>query len=174
MPTRITNHSATLLDNIYRTELDSTESGILVNNISDHQMIYTYNITQRKNTSKSSKKIIEVETNNRQAMDRFLIQLRECNIMEKLNFDNKNNPNTNFKHFMELFIKLKQECLPKREVKFNRKKHKIKPWLTRGILNSINSKDKLYKRLVLTPKGLLIYADLLSNFKVYKTSYEEV
>ena len=75
---------------------------------------------------------------------------------------------------MELFIKLKQKCLPKREVKFNRKKHEIKPWLTRGILNSNNSKDKLYKRLVLTPKGLLIYADLLSNFKVYKTSYEEV
>ena len=37
-----------------------------------------------------------------------------------------------------------------------------------GILNSINSKDKLYKRLVQTPKGSPIYADLLSNFKVYK------
>ena len=65
-------------------------------------------------------------------------------------------------------MKLKQQCLPKREVRFNRKKHKIKPWLTTGILNSINSKDKLYKRLVQTPKGSPIYADLLSNFKVYK------
>ena len=115
-------------------------------------MIYTYNTTQRKSTSTSSKKVIEVETNNRQAMDQFLIHLRA----------------------MELFIKLKQQCLPKREVRFNRKKHKIKPWLTTGILNSINSKDKLYKKLVQTPKGLPIYADLLSNFKVYKTSYEEV
>ena len=50
--------------------------------MSDHQMIYTYNTTQRKSTSTSSKKIIEVETNNRQAMDQFLIHLRECNIME--------------------------------------------------------------------------------------------
>ena len=119
MPTRITNHSATLLDNIYSTELDSNEAGILVNNISDHQMIYTYNTTQRKNTSTSSKKMIEVETNNRQAMDRILIQLRECNIMEKLNLDNNANPNTNFEHFMEFFIKLKQQCLQKREVRFN-------------------------------------------------------
>ena len=70
LPTRITNHSATLLDNI--TELDSNESGILVNNISDHQMIYTYNTTQRKSTFTSRKKMIEVETNNRQAIDRFL------------------------------------------------------------------------------------------------------
>ena len=168
LPTRITNHSATLLDNIFTNELGSHESGILVNNISDHQMIYTYNTTQIKSTSTSSKKFIEVGTNNRQAMDRFLIQLRECNIMEKLNFDNNANPNNNFEHFMELFMKLKQQYLPKRVVRFNRKKHKIKPWLTTGILNSINSKDKLYKTLVQTPKDSPIYSDLLSNFKVYK------
>ena len=168
LPTRITNHSATLLDNIFTNELGSHESGILVNNISDHQMIYTYNNTQIKSTSTSSKKFIEVETNNRQAMDRFLIQLRECNIMEKLNLDNNANPNNNFEHFMELFMKLKQQYLPKRVVRFNRKKHKIKPWLTTGILNSINSKDKLYKTLVQTPKDSPIYSDLLSNFKVYK------
>ena len=76
-------------------------------------MIYMFNTTQRKSTSTSSKKIIEVETNNRQAMDQFLIRLSECNIMEKLNLDNNANPNTNFEHFMELFIKLKQQCLPK-------------------------------------------------------------
>ena len=95
LPTRITNHSATLLDNIFSNKLGSNESGILVNNISDHQMIYTYNTTNIKGTSTSSKKLIEVETNNRQAMDQFLIQLRECNIMEKLNLDNNANPNSN-------------------------------------------------------------------------------
>ena len=69
---------------------------------------------------------------------------------------------------MELFMKLKQQYLPKRVVRFNRRKHKIKPWLTTGILNSINSKDKLYKTLVKTPKDSPNYADLLLNFKVYK------
>ena len=88
--------------------------------------------------------------------------------MEKLNLDKNANPNSSFEHFMELFIKLKHQYLPKRVVRFNRKKQKIKPWLTTGILNSINSKDKLYKTLVQTPKDSLIYADLLSNFKVYK------
>ena len=113
LPTRITNHSATIqlyfniVDNIFNNELGSHESGILVNNISDHQIIYTYNTTQIKSTSTSSKKFIEFETNNRQAINRFLIQLRECNIMEKLNLDNNANPNNNLKHFMELFMKLK-------------------------------------------------------------------
>ena len=49
-----------------------------------------------------------------------------------------------------------------------RKKHKINPWLTAGILKSINSKDKLYKTLVQTSKDSTDYPVLLSNFKVYK------
>ena len=55
-------------------------------------MISTYKTTQRKGTSTSNKSVIEVETNNRQAMDHFL---RECNIMEKLNLDNNANLNSN-------------------------------------------------------------------------------
>ena len=51
LPTRITNHSATLLGNIFSNKLGSNESGILVHNISDHQMIYTYNTTKIKGTS---------------------------------------------------------------------------------------------------------------------------
>ena len=51
----------------------------------------------------------------------------------------------------------------KKLVRFNRKKHKINPWLTAGILKSINSKDKLYKTLVQTPKDSINYPALLSN-----------
>ena len=56
----------------------------------------------------------------------------------------------------------------KKVVRFNKKKHKINPWLTAGILKSINSKDKLYKTLVQTPKDSINYPALLSNFRVYK------
>ena len=38
-PTRITDHSATLIDNIFGNRIDNNESGIILNNISDHQMI---------------------------------------------------------------------------------------------------------------------------------------
>ena len=58
-------------------------------------------------------------------------------------------------------------CLKIEICKF-RKKHKINPWLTAGILKSINSKDKLYKTLVQTPKDSINYPALLSNFRVYK------
>ena len=65
-------------------------------------------------------------------------------------------------------MKLKEKHLPKKVVRFDRKKHKINPWLTAGILKSINSKDKLYKTLLQTPKDSQSYPAILSNFKAYK------
>ena len=44
LPTRLTDHSATLIDNIFSTVLDDHKSAVIVNTISDHQMIYTYSI----------------------------------------------------------------------------------------------------------------------------------
>ena len=42
MPTRFTEHSATIIDNIFTNQLVEHESGILTNSIIDHQMIFSY------------------------------------------------------------------------------------------------------------------------------------
>ena len=42
LPTRISEQSSTLIDNIYTNNIDDRESsGILLNQISDHQMVFT-------------------------------------------------------------------------------------------------------------------------------------
>ena len=60
-------------------------------------------------------------------------------------------PNENFNFFMQTFSTLKEKYLPKRRVKFNKRKHRKNPWLTQGLLKSINAKEKLYKLLLQTP-----------------------
>ena len=62
LPTRVTNQSATLIDNIFSTELYNNDSPIIhvVNNISD-QMICTYSTNTDKTISTSSKKFIGIE-----------------------------------------------------------------------------------------------------------------
>ena len=69
---------------------------------------------------------------------------------------------------MKHSMNLKQECFQRKLVRFDKKKHRINPWLTSGILKSINFKDKLYKTLMQTSKDSTDYPVLLSNFKVYK------
>ena len=168
LPTFVTNYSATLLDNIFSTEFRNKHSGKIVNNISDHQMIYTYSTLQEQAASRSHKKHIEIETNNRQALELFITKLRNCNIVDKLNVDDNADLNSNFECFMKHFIELRQQCLPKKKIWFNRKKHKGNAWLTAGILKSLNSKNILYKKLMQTPVDLLNYPDLLLNFKYFK------
>ena len=80
--------------------------------------------------------------------------------MDKLNVDDNADPNSNFECFMKHFMELKQQCLPKKKVRFNRKKHKGNAWLTAGILKSINSKNILYKKLMQTPADSPNYPDL--------------
>ena len=120
LPTRVTNHSATLLDNII-AELSDHESAVIVKNISDHQMICTYSTITVKNLT-SFKKFIEVEKSDHQAMEKFLNELKNSNIIDQLNLDEHADPNLNFNRFMENFMKLKEQHLPKEVVRFDRKK----------------------------------------------------
>ena len=70
--------------------------------------------------------------------------------------------------FMQTFSTLKEKYLPKRKVKFNKRKHRKNPWLTQGLLKSINAKDKLYKLLLQTFTDSPDYQQLKANVKTYK------
>ena len=168
LPIRITNHSATLIDNIFSTELCNNDSAVIVNHISDHQMICTYSTDTDKNYYAPRKRFIEIEKNDQQTLEKFLNKLKNSNITNLLNLDENADPNLNFDLFMKHFMNLKQECFQRKLVRFDKKKHRINPWLTSGILKSINFKDKLYKTLMQTSKDSTDYPVLLSNFKVYK------
>ena len=77
LPTRLTDHSATLMDNIFSTVLDDHKSGVIVNTISDHQMIYTYSI--EKTYTPKIKRNIETENATPTAMEAFAKKLQSSN-----------------------------------------------------------------------------------------------
>ena len=63
----------------------------------------------------------------------------------------------------------KNKHLPKKVVRFNKKKHKKAKWLTNGILKSINTKDTMYKTLIKTNiEDEVNYANLKTEFNNYK------
>ena len=101
-------------------------------------------------------------------MNTFLNKLQDSNITDKLDQDPNTDPNENLKQFLDTFTHLKNEHLPKRRVKLNKKKHKVQAWMTTAILKSINSRDKLYKSLMLTPRESPNYLEVQRNFKTYK------
>ena len=69
---------------------------------------------------------------------------------------------------MKLIQEAKNLHLPKKTVKFNKKKHKKSKWMTYGILNFINKKNRLYELLLKTDVNSDKYAALKATFKQYR------
>ena len=140
LPTRFdaNNRTATLIDNIFTNMLDNNNSGVLTNSISDHQMIYSFLNDSIKDHN--TKKIIEIETSNEITLNLFLEELKLFNLAGKINRNPFANPNKNYEIFLQNLSDVKQRILPKKQVKFNKRKHRKSPWITREIIKSINEK----------------------------------
>ena len=168
LPTRLSDHSSTLIDNTFTNNMDETgTSGILLNNISDHQMIFTY--VENVSYITEVPKFIEIEKSDDRSMHAFVNELNELNIYDQLQSALNTNPQENYDSFIKLLSSAKNKHLPKRIVRFNKKKHKKAKWLTNGILKSINTKDKMYKKLMKVDNlDEAMYANLKAEFNDYK------
>lgn len=176
LPTRLSEASNyttnTLIDNILSNKIeesDDTKSGILINDISDHKMIFTY----IKNNSYIEKlsKFIEIEKLDKKSLQNFIDELKYLNIYDQLNHGIDCNPQDNYTLFSLLIKYVKEKHLKKKIVKFDKRKHKKSKWMTNGILESINTKDKLYKILVQTDShNEALFARLKNEFKIYRAT----
>ena len=168
LPTRLSDHSSTLIDNIFTNNIDeASKSGILLNSISDHQMIFTY--VENVSYITEVPKLIEVERSDERSMHNFVKELDEICIYEQLQPAIDANPQENYDIFIKLVTSAKNKHLPKKIVRFNKKKHKKAKWLTNGILKSINIKDKMYKILAKADNvNEAAYTNLKAEFNAYK------
>ena len=71
---------------------------------------------------------------------------------------------------LKLLSTAKEKHLPKKMVKFDKRKHKKAKWMTNGLLKSINNKDRLYKKLIRTDMDDLQYVTLKNEFTAFKNT----
>jgi len=138
-PTRITEFSATIIDNIYCNATSNSLAGIVYKNISDHLPIFVMNDTEVKRV----KEVRSVET--RELSSGNIIKFQE----RIKNFDwsyitEINDVNDAYDNFLNDFTKHYDECCP---VKTRRKRTDFRQkWMTPALLKSCKTKDKLYKK----------------------------
>ena len=168
LPSRFSKRNATLIDQIFckLTGRNSiSNSGILVTKISDHLPCFTYfNMCESKN---KIPKFIKIRVNTQEALNNFKINLRET--LTSITFENDLtvDPNITYDKLHDAIQILKEKFLPIKTVKFRKYKHKISPWMTNGILNSIKIKDKMYRNLKKTNPLSANYNLLEYNLKQY-------
>ena len=146
-----------ILTSSHTSNLSNALSAYILNvHISDHQpvILYTDDDLPHKKL-----KYITIKTNSEEAKKHFCSSFKSKNIMDLLDTNiYAIDPNENYEVLERTLKEVHTECFPERIVRFNDKKHKKIPWITTGILNSINRRNKLYRVLKQTKTDAISYA----------------
>lgn len=164
-PTRFSNNTATLIDNILVSFSlhHNSSSGVMLEQISDHQACFIS--VPLLNPMPCTRKTNRVTVPS----DNFIAELKndlsQSNLMSLMNEDD--DPDTNYLKFEESILGAINRHTTIKKVKFNKYKHKKMPWITNGILKSIKFRDKLYTRFRTSRPGSQESFMLKTNLNTY-------
>jgi hypothetical protein len=145
-PTRITAHTSTLIDNIFTNHLEnSLFSGLLFTDISDHLPIFCFSYEQSLDIIDEKFVIFRDKSNSN--LIKFHNQLNNTKWEDLLGF---NDPETAYDCFHKKFKDIYNLSFPFKKVK-TKKFSLRKPWVSNGLLKSINRKNNLYKKYLNNP-----------------------
>ena len=168
LPTRLSAFSS-LIDNIFTANLSTDISACILNvHISDHQLLFYSN----DEVPLSRTKYITIATNSDKAKTKFCLTFQNKQVLEKLD-NNNDDPNHNHQILEESLIDSHNECFDTRVVKFNYKEHKISPWMTNGVLKSINHKNRFYKNFKQFKPDSFIYTEKQLYFNRYRNELKK-
>ena len=139
-PTRVTNRSATLIDNIFCNRLidnPNVLSGILYTDISDHFPVF---FIDYKNTVYKKPMFFKKRIFSQENMTSFSTTVNEHNWDHILN---NNDPQDAYTDFFNDYSELYNSSFPVKTFKHGYRNRK--PWLTKEIKNCIKMKNKMYR-----------------------------
>ena len=166
LPTRVTEHSKTLIDNILSSPTDSgTISGNLCYAISDHLPQFCLFPKLEFSEAREDGPYFRQDWSkfNR---DEFILDYLEINwntLFERFGFD----PDLCFNVFNDKIKVLIDRHVPTVKLTKRQVKAKLKPWITPGILKSISKRDT-YHRKFIKAKNPETKARFYASFKLYR------
>ena len=147
-PTRISNTSATLIDNVFTNARCTISSGIILSDLSDHFPIFSH--FKLRNDPISNRDTVNNQRDfSENNMNLFKEELGnvDWSVIYSLH-----NASEAFDAFMNLVSSKMNSCFPIIQKKrSNYKKIPRCPWITSGILRSINRKNNLYLKSIAKP-----------------------
>ena len=100
-------------------------------------------------------KFIYTNRHSSDSFNKFKGAVAATEILEKNNSDINEGPKYNYDIIHNTLVTLKQNYLPSKKVKFNKRKHKFSEWITTGIVNSIYFVELKQEKLIYVP--LMLY-----------------
>jgi hypothetical protein len=173
LPTRLTRRNATLIDHIFcKSSATRLTGGIILSNISDHLMPFV--CMDIRQDYISPPKTVSFQPSDERSINAFLSAVNDIDFNNIFPADLNVDANIGFDAFKEKIDMCIKKHLPYKVVKFNRYKHKIRPWITSGILTSIKNRDKMYRQLKKLNPNSNRYDSLKLNLQTYSNMIKKL
>ena len=159
-PTRLQGTSATLIDNIFSSSVGIGLAGVILNDISDHNMVFAIEDIAT-DCPESKVKRPDMSSKNITAF---------CDLLTKSNWDfiqEENDITKAYDYFYEKINATAEISFPLKVVKVA-KSFKV-PWMTPGLIKSKKIKNKLLNKKIKIPT-----VDNINKYKQYKNLYNKV
>ena len=141
-PTRITDHTSTLIDNIFFNSIDfDCSSGNIIYNISDHLPNF---LIINDFCSSNKKETIYKRDFTKFDKDSLIDNFKSINWIET--FQNCHNVDDMFNSFFDISSEIINTHIPLKKVLRKEAKFLENPWITKDLQTSIQMKCKLYKK----------------------------
>ena len=155
-PTRVTKHSATLIDHVWTNDLNNCmKSGIINISISDHFPVLSWFKTSRKN---DKVQVVRKRSINKHCIERFKSELTNYKWEEEIT---SSGVDDDFDKYITTFTSLYDKNFQIKEYRI-KDANADKPYITSAIRQSIKQRNKLQK---LSARWPLTYA---RQFKKYR------
>ena len=162
-----------MIDNIF-TNCSSRNifSGIVINDLSDHFPVFAY-FRDENRPHNRTKKLFK-RSFNVSNLNNFNESLSNTDWSKLLD---EEDPNKSYNNFISEYSKSFESCFPLKVIKGKQMNKFRCPWLTPGLLKSINRKNRLYKKLIKSPnksceQQYKTYKNKLSHLiRIAKRSY---
>ena len=142
-PTRITHHSATLIDNIFFNSIvHHTIIGNLIDGLSDH--LPNFLVINKFSTLPKNVHIFRRDFSKFNEVN-FLSDIQSIKWDKEL--EGRSDVNKLFEIFYNRLSEIVDKHVPLNKISRRLMKQLSKPWITPGIRKSIKIKNKLYKKL---------------------------
>ena len=169
LPTRFTDHTCTLIDNIFCNLLHPLQpiSGILTTQLSDHQMCFTLLPTNNNNHKDTRTKYVKVTHRPNNYYDLIRSDFADLNILNNMQQDLHSDPTYNCELLTNALDTLINKHTSTKTVKLRKHKHKKSEWITPGIIKSIKFRDKMYLKKKRSPQNSPEFHALKTNLSTY-------
>ena len=163
-PTRITNKSATLIDNILIGRLlqRNYTSFVVIEDISDHFACLV--VLKDQNKSIKGPKYIKTQNLDDLKIANIVISFQEYNWKEILG---SLNADEGFNIFHSILITTIDKIAPETEIRLSKSKTPRDPWITKGLLQSIQKQKKLYLEQ-------LSDTTITNKYKTYRNQLQKI